>query len=89
MEAQKWIEKLEQEGYTDVRVCPMPPNAELPEHTHDEHTIHIILEGELTVTDHEGTKTYTPGERVEFSAGTTHKARGSIDNGTMVIGVKN
>lgn len=88
MNEQAWIRQLEQEGYSDVRVCPMPPDEELPEHAHDVHTVHIILNGDLIITDHTGTHVYTPGSRVEFPAGTVHKARGSIHDGKMVIGVK-
>ncbi len=82
-----WQEQLEKEGFTDVRVCPLPPDKDLPEHTHDEHTVHVILEGELTVIDSREKHVYKSGERVEFSAGTTHKARGT-DKGAMINGVK-
>ncbi len=82
------IKQLEQEGFTQVRICPLPPNKDLPQHTHDEHTIHIILEGVLTITQNRKSKTYKPGDRVEFPAGTTHKARGKTDSGKMIIGVK-
>ncbi|MDB4978121.1 MAG: hypothetical protein JWM56_307 [Candidatus Peribacteria bacterium] len=82
------IHQLEAEGYTDVRVCPIPPDMDLPEHTHDEHTVHIILEGDLTIIDADGTHIYKPGDRVEFPAGTVHKARGGMEHGKMIIGVK-
>lgn len=88
MNEQALITSLEQEGYTDVRVCPIPPDVDLPEHTHDEHTVHIILNGGLIIIDGEGTHTYKPGDRVEFPAGTVHKARGTTNDGTMIIGVK-
>ncbi|MBI4032721.1 cupin domain-containing protein [Candidatus Berkelbacteria bacterium] len=85
---QELIKQLEAEGYTDVRVCPMPPTEVTPPHTHVVHTVHIILDGELTVTENGETKTCKAGDRVEFPAGTTHTARSSIDDGRMVIGVK-
>ena len=88
MTTEQWTQQLEQEGFTEIRVCPLPPNEDLPEHTHDEHTVHIILTGELTIIDAEGTHTYKPGDRVEFPAGTTHAARGATDDGTMIVGVK-
>lgn len=88
MKISQWIEKLKEEGYEDVRVCPLPPNDDFPEHTHDEHTVHVILNGELTITDVSGSRVYKEGERVEFPPGSSHKARGSIDNGKMIVGVK-
>ena len=83
----KWMEKLKKDGFSDIRVCPLPPDADTPAHTHDRHTVHIILSGKLTISDGRGTKTYKRGDRVEFPAGTTHKARGSA-GGEMLIGVK-
>lgn len=88
MTEQTWIEQLQAEGFTDVRLCPIPPNRDLPEHTHDEHTVHVVVSGELIITDHQGTTTVRPGDRIEFPAGTTHIARGATDDGTMIIGVK-
>ena len=88
MNEQEWIERLNKEGFTEVRVCPIPPNVDMPEHTHDEHTVHVILDGELTITDSEGVRMFRPGDRVEFPAGARHKARGTTENGTMIIGVK-
>jgi quercetin dioxygenase-like cupin family protein len=89
---EEMIKKLERERFTDVRVCPMPPpvteGEAAPEHTHDEYTVHSILDGVLTITDMSGTHTYGPGDRVEFPAGTTHCASGSTENGRMIIGVK-
>ncbi|MEW6722847.1 MAG: cupin domain-containing protein [Candidatus Micrarchaeota archaeon] len=82
----KWMEKLKKEGFSEIRVCPLPPDADAPEHTHDRHTVHVILSGELTITGKSGTKTYKRGDRVEFPAGTTHKARGG--KGEMVVGVR-
>lgn len=50
--------------------------------------MHIILAGELTIIDKKSTKTYRPGDRVEFPAGTTHTAKGSTTPGKMIVGVK-
>ncbi|MDO8510018.1 MAG: hypothetical protein Q7S15_00100 [bacterium] len=61
-----WIKKLEKEGFSDLRVCPIPPNEDLPEHTHDEHTVHVILNGDLIITDRNGTKTYHSGAQGEL-----------------------
>lgn len=87
MDTENLIQQLEKEGFQEVRVCPLPPDSKLDEHTHDEHTVHIILQGELTVTDASGSRTFKPGDRVEFPAGTTHVARGS-GTGEMIVGVK-
>jgi mannose-6-phosphate isomerase-like protein (cupin superfamily) len=72
MTEKEWIAALEQEGFTDVRVCPIPPRSGASMHTHDQHTVHVILKGDLTITDDTGTKTFSPGSRVDFPAGTKH-----------------
>lgn len=83
-----WIKRLEQEGFTDIRVCPIEAGFDAGWHTHDQHTVHVILSGELTISDRESVKTLHPGDRVEFPAGTTHKAKGVADAGSMIVGVK-
>jgi quercetin dioxygenase-like cupin family protein len=82
------IAKLQKEGFKDARVCPLPPGMETPEHTHDQHTVHIILDGELIITDVKGTRTYKPGDRGEFAAGTKHKAKSKNGTGNMITGIK-
>ncbi|MBI2508121.1 cupin domain-containing protein [Candidatus Woesearchaeota archaeon] len=84
---QDLIKKLKAEGFKDVGVYPILPQ-DFGEHTHEEHTIHIILTGKLIVTDKKGTQKLNPGDRVEFPAGTTHRARGGAKKGSMIIGVK-
>lgn len=84
----EWLKKLEHEGFKELRVCPIPGPDTGSEHTHDLPTVHIILNGELTVSDQAGTKKFKAGDRVEFPAGTTHKANGNSDNGSMIVGVK-
>jgi quercetin dioxygenase-like cupin family protein len=87
MDEKKWIEKLKGEGI-ESRVCSMEPNFNPGEHTHDEHTVHVILKGELTIINQEGKKVYKPGDRVDFPAGTTHSAAFGSNGCTMIVGVK-
>lgn len=63
------------------------PKAE--QHTHEEYTVHVILKGELHITDKKGkTKIYKKGDRVDFPVGTTHRAAFGSKGCTMIIGVK-
>ena len=87
-EEKERMKKLEKEGFTDVRVCPIEAGMDSGEHTHDEHTVHVILSGELTITGKNGTKTFRPGDRVEFPKGTRHSAKGGPSKGRMIVGVK-
>mgnify|MGYP001616426668 CR=1 FL=1 len=58
MNEQTVMQQLKREGFTDLRICPLPPNADTGEHTHDHPTVHIILEGALTIIDKNSTKTF-------------------------------
>lgn len=88
MNKQEWMKKLKKEGFTDLRVCPIESGFDSGEHTHEEHTVHVILSGELIIIDHKCTKTYRPGDKVEFPVGTTHSAKGGRKKGRMIVGVK-
>lgn len=83
-----WKKLLIAEGFTDFRVCPIAAGFDSGEHTHDEHTVHVILSGTLSIVDKTGTMTYKPGEKVEFPAGTRHSAFGGKEAGSMIVGVK-
>lgn len=84
----QWIKKLEEEGYKNVATCSNPPNADFGEHTHDEHTVHIILHGELLLIDGEGIQVLRSGDRFEILPGTTHTAKCGTEGCNFVVGVK-
>lgn len=82
-----WIEKLQQEGFTDVRVVTILPGED-PLHTHDFDTINVLLDGEITIIDRQGSRTYRAEDRMETPAGTTHRAINGPGVGRMVVGVR-
>jgi quercetin dioxygenase-like cupin family protein len=86
-EVAEQVQRLEDVGYKNVRVCPMPSKGS-PEHIHEEATIHILLNGNLKVKDSDGTKTYRNGEKIEFPAGTVHTAECDVSDGLMIAGEK-
>ncbi len=88
MTEQEAITKLTQEGFKNVKVVHMEPNANMGQHTHAENTVHIIIKGELFITDEDGTKEYEKGDRVEFMADTVHTAAVSNEPFIMVVGTR-
>lgn len=78
------MQKISDQGYQQIRVCPLPPAEDLGEHTHDLKTVHLILNGQLTITESNQSQTYQTGDYIEFPANTTHKAQGT-EGGQMIV----
>jgi quercetin dioxygenase-like cupin family protein len=88
MTEQEWTDKLKAEGFTKVFTHEAKPTDILGEHTHDQHTAHVILDGELVIEDASGTHAYRPGDYVEFPAGTKHTARTGANGFRMIVAFK-
>jgi quercetin dioxygenase-like cupin family protein len=75
-EDQKAIERqLRKEGFHYTYVWKDAPDTFYPDHTHDVETAHVVLEGELTLTQAGETRTYAVGERCDVPAGVVHSAQ--------------
>ncbi len=88
MNQEQWIEKLTAEGFKNLSVCSNGPSTEFPEHTHHDHTVHIILQGEFALHEKDGDKLLHEGERFEIPAGTTHSAKCGSQGCTFIVGTK-
>jgi mannose-6-phosphate isomerase-like protein (cupin superfamily) len=84
----EWEQELAQEGLGDFFVWHDGPNAFYSNHTHDELTAHVILEGEMTITSQGQTRTYRAGERLDVPAHTVHSARMGPQGCHYLIGRK-
>ena len=67
--------QLHSDGFSHTYVWQDGPNAYYPDHTHVMETVHIILSGEMTVTQGGETLTFGVGERCDVPAGEIHSAR--------------
>jgi len=65
---------LRQEGFRHTYVWQDGPNAHYAEHTHNEETAHIILNGEMTLTLNGESRTFCAGERCDVPALAAHSA---------------
>jgi mannose-6-phosphate isomerase-like protein (cupin superfamily) len=73
---QKSLEhQLHMEGFLHTYVWQDGPEAFYPDHTHPVETAHIILEGEMTLTQGAGTRTYGAGDRCDVPARVLHSAK--------------
>jgi len=80
--------QLHNEGFLHTYVWQDGPNAHYPDHTHAAETAHIILEGEMTLTQGDLTHTYGAGERCDVPAGAVHSARMGPRGCRYLIGEK-
>jgi mannose-6-phosphate isomerase-like protein (cupin superfamily) len=81
-------EKLQSEGFRHTYIWQDGPNAYYPDHSHPVETAHIILDGEMTLTQNGQKHTYHAGERVDVPARTVHSARMGPTGCRYLIGEK-
>ena len=73
---QKSLERqLHEEGFLHTYVWQDGPNAFYPDHTHATETAHIILRGEMALTQGGATNVFRVGERCDVPAGAVHSAK--------------
>lgn len=84
----QWIAELKKEGYKNVMVCPTGPGLDFGEHSHEEHTVHVIMKGSLIIKDQHGEITLKKGSRFEIPKGTVHYAKSGPEGLKMIVGVK-
>jgi len=80
------LRQLEREGFASVYTWDDVPGAVYGDHTHATRTAHIILAGEMTLTQGGTTATDRPGDRVDVPAGAVHSARMGPAGCRYVIG---
>ena len=80
--------QLHGEGFLRTYVWQDGPDAFYPDHTHGGETAHIILDGEMTLTQGGSTLTYKAGQRCDVPAGAVHSARMGARGCRYLIGEK-
>jgi uncharacterized cupin superfamily protein len=86
---QKSLERqLHGEGFLHTYVWQDGPNAFYPDHTHATETAHIILDGEMTLTQGGETRTYRVGERCDVANRAVHSAKMGPHGCRYLIGEK-
>ncbi|MEK7146545.1 MAG: cupin domain-containing protein [Patescibacteria group bacterium] len=88
MNEQEWIEKLTAEGWQNVAVCPNEANKFFEEHTHDQSTVHVILQGQIDLIEGEEVVTLKEGDYFEIPAGTTHRCKAGPEGVSFIVGFK-
>jgi len=79
---------LRSEGFLHTYVWQDGAGAFYADHTHAGETAHIILDGEMTVTQGGKTRTYSHGERCDVPAGAVHSAKMGPRGCRYLIGEK-
>ena len=80
--------QLRDEGFGETFVWQDGPDKYYPDHIHDSETVHIILEGQMTLTAGGQTRTFTTGQRCDVPARAVHSARMGPQGCRYLIGEK-
>ncbi len=86
MNESQWIKQLEEEGYQGVQVFSKDAGTEWPSHTHEKTTVHVILSGELSEGDENGSRVHRADDRFEIFAGSAHWAKCGDAGCTFIVG---
>ena len=88
MDEKELVRQLEREGFVHTFVWEDAPHVFYPEHTHGGETAHVILGGEMTLTQGGVAKTYHEGERCDVPAGAVHAAKMGARGCRYLVGEK-
>lgn len=80
--------QLHAEGFRHTFLWQDGPHAFYPDHTHAGETAHIILDGEMSLTQEGTTGTYKKGDRVDVPANAVHCAKMGPHGCRYLIGEK-
>ncbi len=80
--------QLQNEGFLNTYVWQDGPYAFYSDHTHAAETAHIILDGEMTLSQDGDSHTYAVGERCDVPGGTVHSAKMGPRGCRYLIGEK-
>jgi len=80
--------QLRSEGFTHIYTWQDRPGTFYPDHTHPTLSAHIILDGEMSLTQNGQSRTYRPGERCDVPANCVHNARMGPEGCRYLIGEK-
>lgn len=86
MDEEEARKKLEGEGFSTLYVIDDPPGRVYGDHTHENLTAHIILEGEMELTVESKAETCKKGDRVDVPANTVHSAKIGPDGCRYLVG---
>jgi len=80
--------QLHGEGFLHTYEWQDGPDAFYPDHTHGGETAHIILDGEMTLTQGGSSLTYRAGQQCDVPAEAVHSARMGSSGCRYLIGEK-
>ena len=82
----EWEKKLRDEGFNQIFIGNDGPGTFYPEHTHDDTTAHVILQGEMTLAVDGEPRTYKAGDRCDVPARAVHSAKMGPEGCRYIVG---
>jgi quercetin dioxygenase-like cupin family protein len=86
--SERFIKKLEEEGFDPVYEWQDAPNAVHQEHSHQETHAIIVTDGSITIETNGQKKELTPGQRIDIPAEQKHTAGAGSEGAIYIIGEK-
>lgn len=80
--------QLQREGFNNIYVWQDGAEVFYPDHTHEKHTAHIILDGEMKLIIDGQSTTYYAGDRCDIAPGVVHSAIMGPHGCRYVVGEK-
>ena len=74
MDEQEAIERLENEGFSEVYVHEDSADVTYSDHAHEKRSAHIIIRGSMTLVVQGKPTELQTGDRLDIPAGATHSA---------------
>ncbi len=78
------IDVLRKEGFAEAYVVDDPPGKFYPPHEHPYRSVHMIIEGEMSIRANDKTEVLHPGSRSDVGANVSHEVTIG-PNGCMYI----
>jgi quercetin dioxygenase-like cupin family protein len=88
MDRQEFEARLREDGYTEIEAKLLQPRPANDEHGHPFAVRGLVLSGAFTVTQHNLTRTYRPGEIFSVAVGHDHSEQIGPDGAEVIVGRK-
>jgi quercetin dioxygenase-like cupin family protein len=85
-DAAQFTERLKAEGFQEILTREIPPNQDIPQHSHAWDARGLTLKGYFKVVSASGEQLCPPGQYFDLAADTPHTETAGPEGATLLIG---